>query len=120
MSKKRSFSGSFAFSDMKRQCFEIQKGVKRGRDDDEKEDRVVRQQTFNDTSGHAMKLSEMREEVIRLRAEADEKDRLIQYGAGEIRRLNAELLTSKHQLQMMQDYVTLMEGRDNEMPFYVS
>ena len=120
MSKKRSFSGSFGFDELKRQCFEIQKGVKRDRDDDEETTVVKKQQTLTLQSGHKMMVKEIREENSRLRAEADKKDRLIHYGASEIRRLNAELLTSKHQLRMMEDYVSVMEGRDNDMPFYVS
>ena len=120
MSKKRSFSGSFGFSELKRQCFEIQKGVKRGREDEEQTVDIKRQQTLTMQSGHKMKLSQLREENARLRAEAHEKDRLIKYGAGEIRRLNADILCLKHQVNMMEDYVAAMEGRSDDRVFYIS
>jgi len=122
---KRSFSASFEFTSLKKICLELKQGVKRDREDGEEEDEdepavVKKQQLLNAQSGHKMIVEEMRDTNSRLRTEADEKDRLINYGMGEIRRLNAELLTSKHQLRMMEDYVAVMEGRDNDMPFYVS
>lgn len=117
--KRACDEGTFYFNDLKRQCVEIQKGVKRAYE--ERDDPVPkRQQTENHQSGHMMMVEKLREDNRQLRAEADEKDRLIKYGAGEIKRLNAELLTSKHQLKMMEDYVAVMEGRKNDMPFYVS
>ena len=103
----------------KRQCVPPSHGIKRGREDNDMPV-IKRQQTVNHQSGHMMMVEKLREENRKLRAEADEKDRLIKYGAGEIKRLNAELLTSKHQLRMMEDYVAVMEGRTDDIPFYVS
>jgi len=122
---KRSFSTAtetFGFDELKRQCFEIQKGVKREREDEDEEETVVvkKQQTLTLQSGHKIKLSQLQEENIRLRNEMSEKNQLIQYGSDEIRRLNADILTLKHQLRMMEEYVNVMEGQNNEYPFYVS
>jgi len=121
---KRSLEDTIC-SDLKRMRFETTQGTKRGRehtdeDDEYDEMRFVRPQTFHTTSGHHMLLQEMRAENTRLREEADKKDRLIHYGASEIKRLNADLLISKRQVQMMEDYVAGVEGRTEYMPFYVS
>jgi len=116
---KRSFEDTIC-GGFKRMRFETTQGTKRVREDDGGEERFVRPQTFHTTSGHHMLLQEMRAENTRLREEADKKDRLIHYGASEIKRLNADLLISKRQVQMMEDYVAGVEGRTEYMPFYVS
>ena len=57
----------------------------------------------------------LKQENQRLRAEMDKKDKLIVRGYSEIKDLNAQILTLKHQLSMMEDYV-----RHDSRVFYIS
>lgn len=53
----------------------------------------------------------LQKENQRLRTEMDQKDKLIQYGMSDIKRLNADILSLKHQVFMMEDYIASMDKR---------
>ena len=111
---KRKFEEPF-HGDAKRVCFEIQQGQKRTREDDDMDYDVPetkhRSGCFGGQSGHNLLLDELREENVRLRAELFKNSQTINYGRGELSRLNAQILSQKQQLHYMEQYVANMEGR---------
>ena len=111
---KRSFEGDEEAA--KRTRFEINHGQKRQRDEEMGEEPAKR--VFTERDHMMFKMEQLRTENERLRTLMGEKDRTIQYGVGQLRQLNAELFSTKQQLQMMEAYISNMEGRS--VPFYVS
>ena len=111
---KRKFEEPF-HGDAKRFCFEFQQGQKRTREDDDMdyENDVQRSKStsFGGQSGHNLLLDELRDENVRLRAELFKNSQTINYGRGELSRLNAQILSQKQQLHYMEQYVANMEGR---------
>jgi len=84
---------------------------KRDRDEDEEETVVKRHQPSSELLETKVNVIALVAENQRLRAEMDKRDRVILYGSGEIRRLNADMFTIKQQMMIMSDYVANMEGR---------
>jgi hypothetical protein len=109
---KRSYNGSEF--DTKRQRFEVSHGQKRVRDDDAMEESTSKRQ-FTERDHMEFKMAQMRAENQRLRAAMDERDRIINYGSEEIRRLNADMFTLNQQMRIMHEYVANMEGRPLDM-----
>jgi chromosome segregation ATPase len=103
------------YGNVKRHCFEVPHGQKRSRDDAMEECGSKRQAITNQQSGHLMEIHNLRVENASLRAELDSKERILEYGASEIKWMNAALLTNKHQIQMMEDYLANLQGNAVDM-----
>ena len=88
--------------------------LKREREDEQPESSNKRQMLQSELNEARVELITLKDENRHMRNEMDQKDKLISYGCSEIKKLNAKILTLKHQVSMMEDYVACMEGRENK------
>ena len=107
---KRSILHYQEYGDFKRHCFEVPHGQKREREDEMMGETTNKRQ-FTERQHMENQMALLQAENQRLRSAMEERDRMINYGSDEIRRLNADMFTIKQQMLIMHNYCANLEGR---------